>query len=132
MFSLHPLEAFRPPTLAGHKEGIVGVFWAGPRAAELAALDGAEAPHLFTVSRDGALFGWTFAEDAAARPADAEGAVALPESSSGDADEAAEGSEPGPAKRRRIEAPPGPNYAGGPFFALEYRASMQWPSTLAS
>lgn len=30
VFSLDPIEGYEPPTLSGHKDGIVGVFFSGP------------------------------------------------------------------------------------------------------
>lgn len=55
MFSLDPIEGYRPPTLAGHRDTLVGVFFARPDPA-------AAAPRadLLTVSRDGALFCWAY------------------------------------------------------------------------
>ena len=90
----------------------MGVFWAGAKAAELAALDGADPPHLLTVSRDGALFGWTFeprtcCSSRRAAVDTAEGAAAPPAAAEAEkegADEAAEGTAPGPesgGERRR-------------------------------
>ena len=47
LFSLHPTEGFEPPTLAGHRDRVVGVFFGD-----------ASATRAYTVSRDGALFVW--------------------------------------------------------------------------
>ncbi|KAK9845761.1 hypothetical protein WJX81_001752 [Elliptochloris bilobata] len=55
VFSLDPIEGYRPPTLAGHRAALVGVFFAHP--------DPAAAPprvDLLTASRDGALLCWTY------------------------------------------------------------------------
>ena len=49
--------------LSGHKDTLVGVFFTGAAAASAAELDGTTAPHLLTVSRDGALFAWQFHSD---------------------------------------------------------------------
>lgn len=49
--------------LSGHKDMLVGVFFTGAAAASAAELDGMTAPHLLTVSRDGALFAWQFQSD---------------------------------------------------------------------
>lgn len=65
VFSREPVEGYRPPTLAGHRDTVVGVYFAEggcdltvapAAAATLATPPGA----LYTVSRDGALFRWEF------------------------------------------------------------------------
>jgi len=61
VFSLNPVEGYRPPTLAGHRDALVGVFFAHAAAAAAAAATGATPPALLTVSRDGALFCWAYA-----------------------------------------------------------------------
>lgn len=60
VFSMHPVEGYRPPTLAGHREPVVAVHFTSPKLRESAGLIGKEAPHLYTLSRDGALFAWTY------------------------------------------------------------------------
>eukprot|EP00976_Prorocentrum_cordatum_P079945 1183782-Prorocentrum_minimum.AAC.1 len=62
VFSREPVEGFRPPTLAGHRDTIVGVFFVeggvDPEAAPPATHT--EPPHgMISVSRDGAAFQWT-------------------------------------------------------------------------
>ncbi len=69
VFSLHPIEGYRPPMLSGHKDMLVGVFFVGAAAASAAELEGTVAPHLLTVSRDGALFAWQFHSDQPSAPA---------------------------------------------------------------
>ncbi|KAL4425513.1 hypothetical protein ABPG75_009529 [Micractinium tetrahymenae] len=72
VFSMHPIEGYRPPTLAGHKEPLVAVHFTAAKLQESAGLIGKEVPHLYTLSRDGALFAWTYRkpeEDAAAAAA---------------------------------------------------------------
>jgi periodic tryptophan protein 2 len=66
IFSRETVEGYNPPTLAGHRDTVVGVFFGegGVMNAEGAPLAPpatlTEPPHvLFTVSRDGALFHWT-------------------------------------------------------------------------
>ena len=128
VFSLDPIEGYRPPTLAGHRDALVGVFFASPNPA-------AAAPHadLLTVSRDGALFCWAYergaetldpAQDpgaavsraaAYARPVAAGGGAA---EAGGGAAEAAEGGAAGGGaprgpKRRRDDGAA----AGRPAFA---------------
>jgi len=67
---------FKPPVLAGHKDDPVAVFWSGmaldggreagkaaaaaAAAAALGADPAAAAPVLYSLSRDGACFAWTF------------------------------------------------------------------------
>ena len=59
VFSLDPIEGYRPPTLAGHRDALVGVFFAHPDpAAANPRID------LLTASRDGALFCWTYERSA--------------------------------------------------------------------
>ncbi|KAK9830156.1 hypothetical protein WJX72_010038 [[Myrmecia] bisecta] len=60
VFSLNPIEGYQPPTLAGHKDMPMAVFFAGKKVAADAELDGQEPPALLTVSKDGALFMWHF------------------------------------------------------------------------
>ncbi|PSC76313.1 periodic tryptophan 2-like protein [Micractinium conductrix] len=60
VFSLHPIEGYRPPTLAGHREPLVAVHFTTAKLQESAGLIGKEAPLLYTLSRDGALFAWSY------------------------------------------------------------------------
>lgn len=112
---MNPIQGYRPPTLTGHKDTIVGVMFAGAKAAAAAQLEGATPPDLFTVSRDGALFTWAF--EPAEQPAEAPVAPASAGTDRGTpADGAAEGKGDAaaeqPRKRQRIAATTGPNYAG--------------------
>lgn len=60
VFSLHPIPGWTPPTLSGHKDSPVGVFWADPRqAAAAAAATGGSTVALYSVARDGGLYAWT-------------------------------------------------------------------------
>lgn len=60
LFSAEPLPGFTPPTLTGHKDVLVAVFFASPQTKLAAQLLGDPEPSIFTVSSDGALFGYTF------------------------------------------------------------------------
>ena len=60
VYSLHALEGYRVPTLSGHKDTPVGVFFASRPAASDVSLGGGSTADLLTVSRDGALFTWEF------------------------------------------------------------------------
>ncbi|KAL6751014.1 WD40 repeat-like protein [Haematococcus lacustris] len=60
VFSLHPIEGYEPPALSGHKDGLVAVFFTGPATRQAALVEGRRLPVLCTLSRDGALFTWTF------------------------------------------------------------------------
>lgn len=60
LFSAEPLPGFTPPTLTGHKDVLVAVFFASPQTKRAAQLLGDPEPSIFTVSSDGALFGYTF------------------------------------------------------------------------
>lgn len=115
VFSLHPLEGYRPATLTGHKDTVVAVFWAGARAAAAAQLEGEPAADLYTVSRDGAVFPWRHEEAAAAvRQAgvpeeDVEAAATTSEGGDGEGDDTDEQAR----KRRRVtEEAVGHHYAG--------------------
>jgi len=46
LFTLHPVEGFRPKTFAGHKDHVMGAYFSG------------DGKTIYTVSRDGALFTW--------------------------------------------------------------------------
>lgn len=126
VFSLHQIEGYRPPMLSGHKDMLVGVFFVGAAAASAAELDGAAAPHLLTVSRDGALFAWQFHSD---QP------QAQPEAgANGHSDEGAPGDDR-PPKRLRLAS--STNYAGAPHRLLACEAqhaplAVSFKSWLAS
>lgn len=60
VFSIDPLEGYRPPTLTGHRDTPVKVFFASSKLQESAQILGRDAPALYTVSRDGALFMWRY------------------------------------------------------------------------
>jgi hypothetical protein len=64
VFSLNPIPGYAPATLAGHKEGLTGIFFTADTTRAAAALAGQPPTHLYTVARDGALFGWHFAAQA--------------------------------------------------------------------
>jgi len=125
VFSLDPVEGYRPPTLAGHRDALVGVFFAHAAAAAAAATTGATPPALLTVSRDGALFCWAYTRQprgVASEPdGGAPGAHAEFDEAAGAAAAAADGAERDaagarPAKRRRVDgaAAAPPAFAGGP------------------
>ncbi|KDQ58678.1 hypothetical protein JAAARDRAFT_34512 [Jaapia argillacea MUCL 33604] len=46
LFTLDPLEGFRPKTFAGHRDAVIGAYFS------------ADGQHIHTVSRDGAVFTW--------------------------------------------------------------------------
>ncbi|KAK7044745.1 periodic tryptophan protein 2 [Favolaschia claudopus] len=46
LFTLNPVEGFRPKTFAGHKDAVVGAYFS------------ADSTTIYTVSRDGAVFTW--------------------------------------------------------------------------
>lgn len=86
MFSLDPVDGYKPPILAGHKDTVLAAFFAGTlphnpqsqatlvwhkrlltrggcagaKVAEDARLSGEEQHALYTASRDGALFCWVY------------------------------------------------------------------------
>jgi periodic tryptophan protein 2 len=66
LYSLHPIPGWAPPTLAGHKAALTGVFFTGPGTQDAAALAGQPRVLLYTASKDGALFGWALQPAAAA------------------------------------------------------------------
>jgi periodic tryptophan protein 2 len=58
VFSVDKIDGFEAVTLAGHRDAVVGVHFAS-RATRLAAqATGAPLAAVYTVSRDGAVFGW--------------------------------------------------------------------------
>ena len=153
VFSMHPIEGYRPPTLAGHREPLVAgepaqggggccmsliglplvglaakerpernysptffvptsspprslaVHFTTARLQESAGLIGKEAPHLYTLSRDGALFAWTYRKTPAAVAA-GEAATAAPAA-------AIAGDSSAGRKRRRMAPGGGSDAEGG-------------------
>ncbi|GFR41863.1 hypothetical protein Agub_g2644, partial [Astrephomene gubernaculifera] len=65
VFSLNPIPGYEPPTLAGHKDAIIGVFFSSPATIAKGTSDGGEAPVMYSLSADGALHGWTYDASAA-------------------------------------------------------------------
>ncbi len=65
VFSLDPIEGYRPPTLTGHKGPLVALHLTSRKVQEAAGLLDKAAPCLYTVSRDGALFAWAYNKPAA-------------------------------------------------------------------
>ena len=64
VFSIDPIEGYRPPTLTGHRDVPVQVLFASSKLQESAQILGRDPPALYTVSRDGALFTWQYIEPA--------------------------------------------------------------------
>ena len=60
VWSLYSIEGYTPPTLAGHKEPPIGVYFTTKTIRDSAGLIGKSVPHLYTLSRDGALFSWHY------------------------------------------------------------------------
>jgi periodic tryptophan protein 2 len=114
VFSLDSIDGYQVPTLSGHREPLVGVFFTaacepgnrGGRAGA-ASLQG-EVAHLYTVSRDGALFEWAY-------EGGGEGAAAAGTSGRGDEDRG-EDEEQQQEKQRGQGNSAGPSGAAGPFF----------------
>ena len=73
VWSLDPVPGYAVPTLAGHKETPVGVFFAGAGDGLAAGLAGMAPPSLYTVSRDGVLFCWAFDKEGGVHDGDAGG-----------------------------------------------------------
>lgn len=63
VFSLNPVEGFRPPVLTGHKDMPLAVFFAGSQTANAARIGGKLPPELYTISRDGALHSFVYLID---------------------------------------------------------------------
>ncbi|GLC52693.1 hypothetical protein PLESTB_000658000 [Pleodorina starrii] len=73
VFSLDPIPGYEPPALGGHKEAVLGVFFASQEMLRRGAAAGAEAeaggwtpasagpPVMYSISADGALHCWTYA-----------------------------------------------------------------------
>jgi periodic tryptophan protein 2 len=58
VFSVDKIEGFQAVTLAGHRDAVVGVYFASPATCAAAQATGAPLAAVYTVSRDGAVFGW--------------------------------------------------------------------------
>lgn len=65
MYTIDPVEGYRPRTFAGHRDTVVGAWFAGKEGEER---------RVVTVSRDGACFVWRGKEDDAANDGDEEDA----------------------------------------------------------
>lgn len=63
VFSLNPLLEYVPPTLTGHKDVPMGVYFTTKKMQEAADIIGRAVPHLYTLSKDGALFAWHYLKD---------------------------------------------------------------------
>ena len=127
VYSLQALAGYRVPTLAGHKDTPVGVFFANKPAPSDISLGGDSAADLLTVSRDGALFTWEFQASSVPgssahqqnKPAAGNGPEAQHRSASAAGDGAApEEQQEGvasaqPRKRQRTEVPLGRDFAAG-------------------
>jgi periodic tryptophan protein 2 len=85
VYSLNPIPGWTPPTLAGHKDALVGVFFTTAATQQAAQLAGQPPVVLYTVSKDGALFGWSLSGQHT-QPAAAAAAAAADDDS--DAEEA--------------------------------------------
>jgi len=72
IFSMHPIDGYKPPTLAGHKDTPIAVHFTSRRLQESAGLLSKEAPALYTLSRDGALHAWTYYKREIEEPFDEE------------------------------------------------------------
>ena len=123
VYSLHALEGYRVPTLSGHKDTPVGVFFASRPAASDVSLGGSSAADLLTVSRDGALFTWEFQASSPAPDEQHQSAsaadeplqsvsAALPEDKVEPAGTEADGSTQ-PRKRHKADVLPGKDFAAG-------------------
>uniref|UniRef100_A0A383VAW3 Small-subunit processome Utp12 domain-containing protein n=1 Tax=Tetradesmus obliquus TaxID=3088 RepID=A0A383VAW3_TETOB len=91
VYSLNPIPGWTPPTLAGHKDALVGVFFTIAATQQAAQLAGQQPVVLYTVSKDGALFGWSLTGQTAPPAAAAE--AADDDAEAAEAAEAAAGSE---------------------------------------
>ena len=111
IYSLHALEGYRVPTLSGHKDTPVGVFFASRPAASDISLGGGSAADLITVSRDGALFTWEFRATAPAAEEQHNSASAAEngtERGDAEADDSTQ-----PRKRQKADSSAAKNFAAG-------------------
>ena len=121
VYSLQALEGYRVPTLAGHKDTPVGVFFMHRSAASDISLDGKSAADILTVSRDGALFTWEFQAASSDGTEQSRSAAAADEQhrpASAAEDGIADGrpemsASAQPTKRQKLEARPGKDFAAG-------------------
>jgi WD40 repeat protein len=126
VFSMQPIEGYRPPTLSGHKEPPVAVHFTSGAVQEAAGLLGKQPPALYTLSRDGALHAWCYtkSEGAAAAPAggaeeeedDDEAGSSDSSSSGSDSDSGSDaegGDEAAPRRKRRRSSSGGGGGGGG-------------------
>lgn len=60
VWSLNSIDEYLPPTLSGHKEAPIGVYFTTKKIQDSASLIGKNVPHLYTLSKDGALFSWNY------------------------------------------------------------------------
>lgn len=79
LYSLNPVPGWTPPTLAGHKDALIGVFFTTAATQDAAELAGQQAVRLYTVSRDGALFGWSLESSSALKGGSDAAAAQQPE-----------------------------------------------------
>ena len=121
VYSLHALEGYRVPTLAGHKDTPVGVYFMHRSAASDISLDGKSAADILSVSRDGALFTWEFqaaSSDVNEQFRSASAADQQHRLASAAEDSIAEkrpemNASAQPTKRQKLEAQPGKDFAAG-------------------
>ena len=111
VYSLSALEGYRVPTLSGHKDTPVGVFFAARPAASNVSLAGSSPADLLTVSRDGALFTWGFQASAPTPDVQHQSASASDNVTEGDEAQADDSTKP--RKRQRTEVPASKNFAAG-------------------
>ena len=121
VYSLQALEGYRVPTLAGHKDTPVGVFFMHRSAASDISLDGRSAADILTVSRDGALFTWEFqaaSSDGTEQFGSASAADEQHRSAAAAEDGVADGrpeisASAQPTKRQKLDPQPGKEFAAG-------------------
>jgi periodic tryptophan protein 2 len=59
VYSLNPIPGWTPPTLSGHKSALIGVYFTTAATQDAAELVGQQRVVLYTMSKDGALYGWS-------------------------------------------------------------------------
>jgi len=116
VYSLSALEGYRVPTLSGHKDTPVGVFFAARPAASNVSLAGSSPADLLTVSRDGALFTWEFQASTPTPDVLHQSASAADNGTEGN--EAQVDASTQPRKRQRTEVPASKNFAAGDLCLL--------------
>ena len=138
VYSLHALEGYRVPTLSGHKDTPVGIFFvSGPAASDISLGDSSPAD-LLTVSRDGALFTWEFQasspaadeqhQSASTADEQQQRASAAENGAEPDGEEADEGVQP--RKKQKADVPPGKDFAAGDSPLLKHAVCMHPGCTL--